>query len=392
MISVVVPTYNEAGNIQKLVERAGASLALSGEPYELIIVDDNSSDGTGDRVRSLQADRPWLRLIVRTEDRGLSTAVMAGWQAAQGDVLGCMDADLQHPPEVLAKLIGTLRTSGADVVVASRHVTGGGVSEWSLTRRFVSWTASLLATLAVPGVLREVRDPMSGFFLLRRDVIREATLRPRGYKILLEVLAKGTYTRVSEVPYIFEERVEGGSKIGHAVMWDYLVHLVRISIETGEAKRAAKFMAVGLSGGVVNLFFYRLFMAAPGFRVWEAATVAAALAIVNNFIWNERFTFPETRRVSPGAAAVARRFLTFTLVCVAGLLLNVGVVELLVDILRVPWVPGVVAGTAVAGAWNFFTNANLTWNGAPKREVRGANAATAGSPIRSRAAHAGKFQ
>lgn len=391
MISVVVPTYNESGNIQRLIERASTSLALIGEPYELIIVDDNSPDGTADKVRALQVDRPWLRLIVRTEDRGLSTAVMAGWQAAKGDVLGCMDADLQHPPEVLAKLISTLRTSGADIVVASRHVAGGGVSEWSFTRRFVSWTASLLATLAVPGVLGQVRDPMSGFFLLRREVIRGATLKPRGYKILLEVLAKGNYGHVKEVPFLFEERVEGGSKIGSSVMWDYLVHLLRISIETGEARRAAKFIAVGLSGGLVNLFFYRLFMAAPGFRVWQAATVAAALAIVNNFIWNERFTFPEMHRASPGAAAMARRFLMFTLICVAGLVLNVGVVELLVGILHLPWVPGVVAGIAAAGAWNFFTNANLTWNGAPKRGIRSPNASAA-APISGREAHAGKFQ
>jgi dolichol-phosphate mannosyltransferase len=391
MISVVVPTYNESGNIEALIERASASLSASGEPYELIIVDDNSPDGTAEKVRSLQTDRPWLRLTVRTEERGLSTAVMAGWRVAKGDVLGCMDADLQHPPEVLAKLVSTLRTSGADIVVASRHVAGGGVSEWSFTRRFVSWTASLLATLAVPGVLGAVRDPMSGFFLLRRDVIQTAALRPRGYKILLEVLAKGDYSQVKEVPFVFEERVEGGSKIGSAVMWDYLVHLVRISIETGEARRAAKFISVGLSGAVVNLFFYRLLMAAPWFRVWQAATIAAALAMVNNFIWNEWFTFSETHRASSGVTAMARRFLMFTLICVVGLILNVGVVQLLVAILHFPWVLGVAAGIAVAGAWNFFTNANLTWNGGRKRETESANR-TAAVSMPGREAHVGKFQ
>src|ERR1700732_874712 len=100
MISIIVPAYNERGNIEPLVERAGGALAASGESYELIIVDDNSPDGTADVVRGLQASRPWLRLVVRTEDRGLSSAVIAGWDAANGDILGCMDADLQHPPEV----------------------------------------------------------------------------------------------------------------------------------------------------------------------------------------------------------------------------------------------------------------------------------------------------
>src|SRR5579863_3394683 len=229
MISIVVPAYNERGNMDLLVERAGSALAASGEPYELIIVDDNSPDGTAEAVRGLQATRPWLRLVVRTNDRGLSSAVIAGWDASRGDVLGCMDADLQHPPEVLSQLIHALRISEADVVVASRHVRGGGVSDWSWARRIVSWTATVLATLAVPGTLGEVRDPMSGFFLLRRGVIRRAVLKPRGYKILLEVLAKGEYASVREVPFVFEERVEGGSKIGTSIMWDYVAQLARIS-------------------------------------------------------------------------------------------------------------------------------------------------------------------
>jgi dolichol-phosphate mannosyltransferase len=363
MISIVAPAFNERANIERLVERAGKALAVSGEPYELIIVDDNSPDGTAEEVRRLQANCPWLRLVARTEERGLSSAVMAGWEVAHGEVLGCMDADLQHPPEILTKLVEALRNRGTDIVVASRHVHGGGVSDWSLARRFVSWTATLLATLAVPGTLGDVRDPMSGFFLLRREVIRRARLEPRGYKILLEVLAKGTYRGVKEVPYVFQERTDGSSKIGSSVVWDYLVHLYRIFLETGEAGRAAKFFTVGFSGVVVNLLFYRLLVALPGWQVWEAAAGAAALAIFNNFIWNEQFTFPETRKASPGLKAVLRRLLMFSLISSVGLILNVGAVQLLVASLRFPWVPGVVVGIALAGAWNFFTNANITWKG-----------------------------
>ena len=377
MISIIVPAYNERGNIELLVERAGQALAASGEPYELIIVDDNSPDGTAEAVRGLQASRPWLRLVVRTKDRGLSSAVIAGWDVASGDVLGCMDADLQHPPEVLTKLIHALRTSGADIVVGSRHVSGGGVSDWSLARRMVSWTATLLAALAVPGTLGEVRDPMSGFFLLRRTVIRTASLKPRGYKILLEVLAKGNYSAVREVPFVFQERIEGGSKIGSSVIWDYIVHLLRISLETGEAARAARFIAVGFSGGIVNLFLYRLLVAAQ-WTVWEAATGAAALAILNNFFWNERFTFPEARKASPGMGPAMHRLLIFAFISLGGLVLNVGVVELLVAILRLPWVPGILAGIAVAGAWNFFANANFTWR---RKNKTAAAAETLDAPL-----------
>lgn len=374
MISLVVPTYKECGNINALVERAGNALASTKEPFELIIVDDNSPDGTADAVRALQSSRPWLRLLVRTEERGLSTAVMAGWNIAQGDVFGCMDADLQHPPEVISKLVDTLETTHADIVVASRHVRGGGVSDWSLPRRFVSWTATLLATMILPETLGEVRDPMSGFFLVRRDVIRRAVLKPRGYKILLEVLAKGNYARVKEVPFIFEERVEGGSKIGTSIVWDYIIHLARISFETGEAFKIGKFALVGLSGAVVNLVVYRWLAAAP-LRVWVAAALAAGAAIVNNFLWNERFTFPESHRASPGWSPMVRRFGMFTLISGFGLLLNVAVVEVLVAIFHLPWLPGVSGGIVIAGAWNFFTNANLTWRPGRRKHLFAANEA-----------------
>jgi len=141
MISVVVPTYNERRNIENVVRQAGMALSASGHRFEVIIVDDNSPDGTASAVRALQDTRPWLKLLVRDKERGLSTAVIAGWRIAIGNVLGCIDGELQHPP-VLTKLVERLTMSDVDIVVASRHVSGGGVSDWSLTRRFISWTAT----------------------------------------------------------------------------------------------------------------------------------------------------------------------------------------------------------------------------------------------------------
>jgi dolichol-phosphate mannosyltransferase len=228
LISLVVPTYNERENIAALVSRTGAALAATGQPYELIIVDDSSPDGTAKEVRGLQADRPWLRLIVRGDEKDLSTAVLAGWKAAQGDLLGCMDGDLQHPPEHLARLMESLCREGAQIAIASRYVAQGGVSDWKFRRRIISWTATLIAALLLPDKIRRVRDPMSGFFVLRRSVIEGVTLKPLGYKILLEVLARGRYARVMEVPYTFEERPRGGSKMGRKQVWQFFVHLLRI--------------------------------------------------------------------------------------------------------------------------------------------------------------------
>lgn len=228
MISLVVPTYKERQNIEKLVQRTGAALALTGEPYELIIVDDNSPDGTADEVRRLQSTRPWLQLIVRINEKDLSTAVMAGWKAAQGDLLACMDGDLQHPPEHVAKLVERVRNSAAEIAIASRYTEQGSVSDWKFRRRIISWTATLMAALLLPGKIRRVKDPMSGFFVLRRAVLEGVTLKPLGYKILLEVLARGRWQHVAEVPYTFEERQHGGSKMGLKQVWQYLLHLLRI--------------------------------------------------------------------------------------------------------------------------------------------------------------------
>lgn len=230
MISLVVPTYKERANIPRLVQRAGESLAAAGEPYELIIVDDNSPDGTADEVRRFQQDRPWLQLVVRVNEKDLSTAVMAGWKVAQGDLLGCMDGDLQHPPEHLQKLVHALRTGDAEIAIASRYVAQGSVSEWKWHRRIVSSTATVMASLLLPGRIRRVKDPMSGFFILKKSVLEGVTLKPIGYKILLEVLARGRYQHVAEVPYTFEERTEGGSKMGPKQVWQYVIHLLRIRL------------------------------------------------------------------------------------------------------------------------------------------------------------------
>jgi dolichol-phosphate mannosyltransferase len=369
VISLAIPSYNERPNIEELVERCEKALTATGEAFELIIIDDNSPDGTPEAVRKLQEKRPWLRLLVRETERDLSTAVIAGWRIARGEVLGCMDADLQQPPEIIPKLVDRLRTSGAEVVVASRHVGGGGVSDWSLIRRFISWTATLMATFILPGTLNKVRDPMSGFFFLRKEVITYAPLNPIGYKILLEVLAKGDYSHVEEVPFVFEERARGGSKLGSGTVLKYLAHLMRISLETGESVRIAKYAAVGMTGAVVNFLVLDWLVQNYDWRVPAAAVTGAGLAIVNNFIWNEVFTFWESRKAEPGWGRVVHRFLSFSLFSVAGIGINVLLISLLVSVLRVPLIPGIITGIGAAALWNFFANSNATWRAWWNRKV-----------------------
>ena len=371
MISLVVPTYNEKANITRLVERTGAALATCGEDYELIIVDDGSSDGTGEEVRRLAAaGRPWLRLVERHYERDLSTAVVAGWRIASGDVLGCMDADLQHPPELLPRMLQQLRSAPADVVVGSRHVPGGGVSEWSLWRRFVSWTATLMAAGILPGTLGRVSDPMSGFFLIRAAVIAESALNPIGYKILLEVLARGNYARVVELPYVFEERAEGGSKMNWRTAVQYLAHLIRISLDSGEAEKLLRYALVGTAGAVVNVFVtLEIFLDRFGWPLLPAALAGSGCAMINNFFWHEMFTFRAAHRALPDSLHVLPRFLKFIAFSLTGVAISLGVLAALHYGLHLGFAWSIVIGVLLGGMWNFFMNSNVTWTAWWDREL-----------------------
>ncbi|MDB9494671.1 polyprenol monophosphomannose synthase [Spirulina major CS-329] len=230
-LSLIIPTYQECQTIQPLLHSLTGLLdAACPEQYELIVVDDNSPDGTAAVVESRLEDYPAVRLICRTQERGLSTAVIRGWQQAQGEYLGVIDADLQHPPEILLALYQALE-AGADLAVASRHVPGGGVSDWNLGRRVLSRGAQALGWLILPRVLGAVSDPLSGYFMVRRDAIASQRMNPVGYKILIEVLARGQCDRIQEVSYVFQERQDGESKVTYRQYLEYLQHLARLRWE-----------------------------------------------------------------------------------------------------------------------------------------------------------------
>ncbi|MFO0755968.1 MAG: polyprenol monophosphomannose synthase [Byssovorax sp.] len=234
-LSLVIPTYNERENIAELVALLGALLDPPlGDAYELVLVDDDSPDRTWEAALALSADNPRLRVMRRVGERCLSTAVIRGWQASRGEVLGVIDADLQHPPE-LTKALWDEMARGADLAVGSRHVEGGGVSDWSLSRRILSRGAQALGLAILPRVVSRVADPMSGYFMVRRSAILGKPMDPLGYKILIEVLGRGHIGVIREVGYVFRERSEGESKVTKRLYLDYLRQLVRLrrAAETG---------------------------------------------------------------------------------------------------------------------------------------------------------------
>ncbi|HEY8759253.1 MAG TPA: polyprenol monophosphomannose synthase [Candidatus Limnocylindria bacterium] len=220
MLSVVVPTYNEAGSVPKLAERLHA--ALGARDWELVIVDDGSPDGTADIAAAL-APRIPTNVVRRAGKGGLASAVISGFAAARGDILVVMDADLSHPPELVPALLSAIE-DGADLAVGSRYVAGGGVEDWPMQRQMVSRVACLMGSALVP-----VRDATSGFFALRRSVIDGVTLNPIGFKIGFEVIARGRYRSVVEVPYTFRDRELGASKFGRREIGQYVVQLGQVA-------------------------------------------------------------------------------------------------------------------------------------------------------------------
>ena len=221
-VSLVVPTYNEAAGIERLISTLADVFKRAGIAGEIVIVDDNSPDGTGRIVDALAAAYP-VRCVHRAGKLGLSSAVIDGWKTCAAPILGVMDADFSHDPSIIPQLIGAIRSGACELAIGSRYVAGGGITNWPWRRKFTSKVAILFAR-----PLTKVRDITSGYFFLRREVIDGVTLDPIGFKIGLEVIMKGNYRAVQEVPYVFTDRTLGTSKLNSGEIFNYLKQLAKI--------------------------------------------------------------------------------------------------------------------------------------------------------------------
>jgi dolichol-phosphate mannosyltransferase len=365
-ISIIIPTYNERENVTPLVERIDRALAP--RDYEVVFVDDNSRDGTADLINNLSGQYS-VRVIVRKEERGLATAVIHGIEHSDGGTVVVMDADLQHPPEVIPDLLNKTE-SGADIVIASRYVKGGGMKEWGLIRKIISKGAIVLAHLLLP-TTRKVKDPMSGFFAFRREALGRTNLSPRGYKILLEILIEGRFKNVAEAPYIFENRSGGESKLNARQQVEYIKHLFSLMRRTGELLRFIKFCLVGASGVIVNYGLYWLLTRQAGFTPLDnaaiggiasgnlAMAISIETSIVTNFILNNYLTFAD--RNVRGLKAFLSRLINFNLICLVGGLIQIGVANLLTITLGIYDLVSVLIAIVVAMLWNFLLNNWWTW-------------------------------
>jgi len=223
-VSLIVPTYKEAENLPFLFQEVN-QVANQFLAFECIIVDDNSQDGTDALIIAAKKKYPWLKLIERKNERGLSSAAIAGFNQAENELLVCMDADMSHPASAIPALIQAFDSPAVKFVLASRFIAGASIyEEWGLFRRLNSWLATQLAK-----IFANVSDPMSGFFALRKkDYLNTDPLNPIGYKIGLELIVKGHFKNIKEVPIHFSERYKGKSKLGFQEQWRYLRHLLRL--------------------------------------------------------------------------------------------------------------------------------------------------------------------
>ena len=362
-LSIVLPTFNEAKNIVAVLELLMARLdSVANLHYEIIVVDDDSPDRTWEKAEQVAEIFPQIVVVRRQTERGLSTAVIRGWQVARGRVLGVMDADLQHPPEVTEKLWSEI-ARGADLAIASRHVEGGGVSDWSLTRRIISRCAQLIGLAILPEVTARVSDPMSGYFMISRQAIAGRQLNPLGYKILIEVLGRGKVRWISEVPYVFRERVEGASKVTNRIYLEYFQHLLRIRLHLLKSSSFFRFCVVGLSGVAIDMALLYL-LSDPSTLHWgltRSKILASEAALINNFIWNDLWTFAEISRSQNQLGQRLKRFLKFNAICAFGLLLNVLILNFEFNKLHMNRYAANLIAIAIVTVWNYGTNWKLNW-------------------------------
>ena len=352
--SLIIPTYNERDNIVPLVERIHK--ALAGYNYKVLFIDDDSKDGTAELIRALSEKYP-VEVIVRKDKRGLASAVVDGIGYAKGDIIGVMDADLQHPPEVLSDLLKAIE-DGADMAIASRYVPGGSCEGWGLARRITSRGAIFIAHVLLP-LTRRIKDPMAGFFVFKKQAIASANLKPTGYKILLEIVMEGKFQNIAEVPYTFKTRSRGQSKLNMRQQIDYLKHIYSLMRRTGELLRFAKFCLVGGSGVGVNEGLLWLFREQASLPLPVASAISVEVSIISNFFFNNYFTFRDRR--SSEAKSTSYRLLKFNLVSLVGLGINVGILTLFTNVVGLHYLYSNLIGIAIAAIWNYILSTWWTW-------------------------------
>jgi dolichol-phosphate mannosyltransferase len=354
-VSVILPTYNESGNIGVIVPNITTTFLKGNIIGEIIVVDDDSPDGTADAARRISRTHP-VRVHVRKGERGLASAVLKGFELARGDILIVMDADLSHPVDKIPEMIRPIVEGTCDATVGTRYMVGGGCENWPLARKFMSKGAGIIAK-GVTGL----SDPTSGFMAVRKAAIAGKTFDPIGWKIVLEVIVKANLS-FREVPIYFKDRYLGESKLTLKVQRDYLRHLWKLYCFKYETLfQFIKFCAIGSSGvlidTVVLVGLVELLFLDPRF----AAVFSFLAAVSWNYVFNRLWTF---KREKKGTSNI--RYIMFVIVCLFGLLIRIGVMHLLIEYAGMwkgrYYVFASMAGILAATIFNFMGSKYIAFN------------------------------
>jgi len=355
-LSIIVPTYNETGNVPELVRRI--RIALEGLAWEVIVVDDDSPDGTADAARKLYQDDARVRCLQRIGRRGLASACVEGMLASSAPYLAVMDADLQHDPTVLVKMLMILRNKEADLVVGSRYIEGGSVGHWGGKRLAISRIATRLSNTIAH---QSVSDPMSGYFALTRETFGACVkgLSALGFKILLDILASSSKSiKVVEVPIVFGLREKGQSKLSGNAVWEHVLLLFDKHFGKYVPVRFFSFGLIGATGAVVHFLVLGLLYRVFDLPFMLGQTIATFVALIFNFTVNNLLTYAgQTLR----GAAWFRGLASFAIVCGIGAVANIGIASYLFS-QETPWQLSALAGIAMGAVWNYAVSARYTWH------------------------------
>lgn len=371
-VSIIIPTYNESRNIIGILKSIGENLPKN-ITAEAIVVDDNSPDLTGKIVEEYLKNVKKIAgytmdIIHRTSKNGLSSAILSGVQRAKGDTIVVMDSDFSHPPQIIPKMIESLKKYQCDMVVASRYINGGKIKGWTLKRKIMSKVATLIAT---KGLGVKTKDPMSGFFAFKKNILKGINFDAIGYKILLEILVKKSGIAVKEIPYTFENRSFGSSKLDSSTVTDYFKSVWKLykfgkSEEKSEKRKsvrfiskASRFYTVGLSGFGVNYLISLLF--ASGISdMWylHANLIGIIASITTNFLLNKTWTFGDRDFSRKRTLKQYGKFVTFSSL---GALVQLGMVFYLVDGYGLSYPISLVLAVLTAAFGNYILNKKYTF-------------------------------
>lgn len=355
-LSIIIPTLNERENISPLISALQVTFSAHNIQWEAVFVDDNSTDGTLDEIKTLSKQCDNIRFIHRLDSRGLSSACAEGMLSSTAAHVAVIDADLQHDESILPIMLNELK-KGMDIAIGSRNIEGGSMGTMPIHRQKVSQFAAKLSDLFLGS---NVTDPMSGFFMLKRELIENIAnkLTLTGYKLLLDILVNAPKgTNIVEVPYNMRHRIHGESKLDTLVVLEYLNFLIEKTIGRFIPAKFVMFAAVGASGVVVHLLSLAFLYHLINITFIASQSLATMIAMTTNYIANNLTTYREQRL---HGSAFLKGLISFYLACSLGALINIIIADYLKETSYAWWAAG-LTGALIGSIWNFSMTKTFTW-------------------------------